>query len=140
MSFNCELCKAIVKKSYFNNISNICPICDNEIKRKEEIKHNIYEKECYKLIPKDYNYNGHDLKHNKYYYSQILIRIQSNIPKKISNMEHWQLSQQLNKIKLKLNKYIIKDLIKFVIEYTDQQFEYIIKSNNYKLYPIHYLT
>jgi hypothetical protein len=46
----------------------------------------------------------------------------------------------MNKIKLELNKYIIKDLIKFVIEYTDQQFEYDVQMKHNNSFPIHYLT
>jgi hypothetical protein len=140
MSIKCELCNATFKKSYFKNISSICPICDNENKKREEIKHELYQKECLKLIPKDYKFDGYELRFNNYYYSQILTRINCSIPQRFLKMEHWQLSQEINKIKLELNKFIIKDLIKFVIEYTDQQFEYCIKMKDYATYPIHYLT
>jgi hypothetical protein len=140
MSIKCDLCNATFKKSYFKNISSICPICDNEIKRREEIKHELLEKKAKALIPNNYNFDIADLRHNKYCYRQALTRIQCSIPQRLIKISHWQLSQEINKIKLELNKYIIKDLIKFVIEYTDQQFEYDVKMKHENSYPIHYLT
>jgi hypothetical protein len=140
MSIKCELCNATFKKSYFKNISSICPICDNEIKRREDIKHELQEKKAKALIPNNYKIDIADLRHNKYCYRQALTRIQCSIPERLIKISHWQLSQEINKIKLELNKYIIKDLIKFVIEYTDQQFEYDVKMKHENSYPIHYLT
>lgn len=138
--FKCELCNVELKKYYFENVRSICGKCHYKIQCAEDIKHELLEQKCKALIPSDYKIDYADLRHNKYCYRQALTRIQCSIPKRITIMPHWQLSIEINKIKLELNKYIIKDLIKFVIEYTDQQFEYDVKMKHENSYPIHYLT
>ena len=140
MSFKCDLCNVELKKYYFENVRTICGKCHYKIECAEDIKHELLEKKAKALIPNNYNFDIADLRHNKYCYRQALTRIQCSIPSRLIKISHWQLSQELNKIKLELNKYIIKDLIKFVIEYTDQQFEYNVKMKHENSYPIHYLT
>ena len=138
--YKCDLCNVELKKYYFENVRTICGKCHYKIQCAEDIKHELLEQKCKALIPSDYKIDYADLRHNKYCYRQALTRIQCSIPKRITIMPHWQLSIEINKIKLELNKYIIKDLIKFVIEYTDQQFEYDVKMKHENSYPIHYLT
>jgi len=140
MSFKCDLCNVELKKHYFENVRTICGKCHYKQECAEDIKHELLEQKAKTLIPADYKFDIADLRHNKYCYRQALIRIQCNIPQRIINMAQWQLSQEINKIKLELNKYIIKDLIKFVIEYTDQQFEYDVQMKHNNSFPIHYLT
>jgi hypothetical protein len=143
MSFACDLCNATFKKSYFKNISSICPICDNEIKRREEIKHELQENKAKAFIPNNYKIDLADLRHNKYCYRQALIRIQCSIPERLIKISHWQLSQEINKIKLELKlsskDKLYSDLINIIIGYTAQQFEYDVKMKNENSFPIHYL-
>ena len=136
----CELCNVELKKYYFENVRTICGKCHYKIECAEDIKHELQEKKAKALIPNNYNFDIADLRHNKYCYRQALTRIQCSIPERLIKISHWQLSIEINKIKLELDKFIIKDLIKFVIEYTDQQFEYDVKMKHENSYPIHYLT
>ena len=112
MSFKCDLCNVELKKYYFENVRTICGKCHYKQECAEDIKHELLEQKAKTLIPADYKFDIADLRHNKYCYRQALIRIQCNIPQRIINMAQWQLSQEINKIKLELNNYIIKDLIK----------------------------
>jgi hypothetical protein len=138
--YKCDLCNVELKKYYFENVRTICGKCHYKIKCAEDIKHELLEQKCKVLIPNDYKIDYADLRCNKYFYRQNLTRYQCSIPSRLIKISQWQLSQELSKIKLELNKFIIKDLIKFVIEYTDQQFEYDVKMKHNNSFPIHYLT
>ena len=144
MSIKCELCNATFKKSYFKNISSICPICDNEIKKREDIKHELQENKAKAIIPSEYKFDYTDIRSNKYFYRQNLTRYQCRIPNRLIKISHWQLSQEINKIKLELKQSskdkLYNDLINIIIEYTDQQFEYDVQMKHNNSFPIHYLT
>jgi hypothetical protein len=138
--YKCDLCNIELKKNYFENVRTICGKCHYKQECAEDIKHELLEQKAKALIPANYNFDIHDLRYNKFCYRQALTRIQCSIPDRLIKISHWQLSIEINKIKLILNKYIIKDLIKFVLEYTDQQFEYDVKMKHNNSFPIHYLT
>ena len=138
--YNCELCNIELKKYYFENVRTICGKCNYKKECAEDIKHELLEHRALNLLPSNYKLDLTYFRNNKYFYRQSLIRYQCSIPERLIKISHWQLSQELNKIKLELNKYIIKDLIKFVIQYTDQQFEYDVQMKHNNSFPIHYLT
>jgi len=138
--YNCELCNIELKKYYFENVRTICGKCHYKQECAEDIKHELLEHRALNLLPSDLKLDLTYFRNNKYFYRQSLIRYQCSIPERLIKISHWQLSQEINKIKLELNKYIIKDLIKFVIEYTDQQFEYDVQMKHNNSFPIHYLT
>jgi len=138
--FECELCNIELKKYYFENVRTICGKCHYKQECAEDIKHELLEHRALNLLPSDLKLDLTYFRNNKYFYRQSLIRYQCSIPERLIKISHWQLSQEINKIKLELNKYIIKDLIKFVIEYTDQQFEYDVQMKHNNSFPIHYLT
>jgi hypothetical protein len=138
--FKCDLCNVELKKYYFENVRTICGKCHYKIECAEDIKHELQENKAKALIPSEYKFDYTDIRCNKYFYRQNLTRYQCSIPTRLIKISHWQLSQEINKIKLELNKYIIKDLIKFVLEYTDQQFEYDVQMKHNNSFPIHYLT
>ena len=136
----CDLCNVELKKYYFENVRTICGKCHYKIECAEDIKHELLEHRALNLLPSDLKLDLTYFRNNKYFYRQSLIRYQCSIPERLIKISHWQLSQEINKIKLELNKYIIKDLIKFVLEYTDQQFEYDVQMKHNNSFPIHYLT
>jgi hypothetical protein len=140
MTFNCELCNIELKKYYFENVRTICGKCNYKKECAEDIKHDLLEHRALNLLPSNYKLDLTYFRNNKYFYRQSLIRYQCSIPERLIKISHWQLSQELNKIKLELNKYIIKDLIKFVIQYTDQQFEYDVQMKHNNSFPIHYIS
>ena len=138
--YKCDLCNVELKKYYFENVRTICGKCHYKIQCAEDIKHELLEQKCKALIPSDYKIDCSDIRCNKYFYRQNLMRYQCSIPLRLIKISHWELSQELNKIKLELNKYIIKDLVNIIIGYTDQQFEYDVQMKHNNSFPIHYLT
>lgn len=138
--YKCDLCNVELKKYYFENVRTICGKCHYKIECAEDIKHELLENKAKALIPSDYYYCNSDIRCNKYFYRQNLMRAQCSIPLRLIKISHWQLSQELNKIKLELNKYNIKDLVNIIIGYTDQQFEYDVQMKHNNSFPIHYLT
>jgi len=138
--YKCDLCNVELKKYYFENVRTICGKCHYKIECAEDIKHQLQENKAKALIPSEYKFDYTDIRCNKYFYRQNLTRYQCSIPWRLIKISHWQLSQELNKIKLELNKYIVKDLINIIIGYTDQQFEYDVQMKHNNSFPIHYLT
>lgn len=134
----CDLCNGyykIAKEVHIN--SRYCK--DNNIIENAKIEQ--HEKECEKLIPIDHKYKSiHELRYNKFYYSQTLTRVLCLIPERLTEMEYTKIVKEIKRIKKRFNKYLIKDLIKIVIDYTDQEFEHKIKFMEYNKIPIHYLS
>jgi hypothetical protein len=137
--FKCELCNIELKKYYFENVRTICGKCHYKQECAEDIKHELQENKAKALIPSEYKFDYSDIRCNKYFYRQNLTRYQCSIPSRLIKISHWQLSQELNKIKLQLNKVLVKDLINIIIGYTDQQFEYDVQMKHNNSFPIHYL-
>lgn len=134
----CELCNSYYKteKEVHMN-SNYCKY--NNIIENAKIEQN--EKACKKLIPSDYQYKSiHELRYNKFYYSQTLTRVICAIPERLTNMEYIHIVKEVKKIKKRIKKYLIKDIINIILEYTDQEFEHKIKLSEYNKIPINYLT
>ncbi len=142
--FNCELCNIELKKNYFENVRTICGKCHYKQECAEDIKHELLEQKAKALIPANYNFDIHDLRYNKFCYRQALIRYHCSIPDRLIKISHWQLSMEINKIRLELKQSskdkLYNDLINIIIGYTDQQFEYNVKMKHESSYPIHYLT
>lgn len=71
----CELCDNYYKNDKEVHINSI--LCkDNNIIENAKIEE--HEKECQKLIPKDYKYKSiHEVKYDKFYYSKILSKIKN---------------------------------------------------------------
>lgn len=135
----CELCNSYYKTDIEVHMNSIyCK--DNNIIENAKIEQ--HEKACKKLIPNDtkYKYSIHELRYNKFYYSQILTRVTCSIPERLTDMEYTKIVKEIKRIKKRLNKYLIKDLVNIIIGYTDQEFEHKIKLSEYKKIPIHYLT
>jgi hypothetical protein len=141
--FKCDLCDVELKKYYFENVRTICGKCHYKIECAEDIKHELQENKAKALIPIDYKFDYSDIRCNKYFYRQNLTRYQCSIPSRLIKISHWQLSQEINKIKLELKlsskDKLYSDLINIIIGYTDQQFEYDVKMKHENSYPIHYL-
>jgi len=139
----CDLCNIELKKYYFENVRTICGKCHYKQECAEDIKHELLENKAKAFIPNDYKFDIADLRNNKYCYRQALTRIQCSIPERLIKISHWELSQELNKIKLELKQSskdkLYSDLINIIIGYTDQQFEYDVQMNHNNSFPIHYL-
>jgi hypothetical protein len=138
--FKCELCNIELKKYYFENVRTICGKCHYKQECAEDIKHELLEHRALNLLPSNYKLDLTYFRNNKYFYRQALIRYQCSIPERLIKICHWQLSQEINNIKLQLNKVLVKDLINIIIGYTDQQFEYDVQMKHNNSFPIHYLT
>jgi len=142
--YNCELCNIELKKYYFENVRTICGKCHYKQECAEDIKHELLEHRALNLLPSDLKLDLTYFRNNKYFYRQALIRYQCSIPERLIKISHWQLSQEINKIKLELKQSskdkLYNDLINIIIEYTDQQFEYDVQMKHNNSFPIHYLT
>ena len=142
--FKCDLCNVELKKYYFENVITMCGKCHYKIECAEDIKHELQENKAKALIPSEYKFDYSDIRCNKYFYRQNLTRYQCSIPMRLIKISHWQLSQEINKIKLELKQSskdkIYNDLINIIIGYTDQQFEYDVQMKHNNSFPIHYLT
>jgi hypothetical protein len=140
----CDLCNVELKKYYFENVRTICGKCNYKKECAEDIKHELLEHRALNLLPSDYKLDLTYFRNNKYFYRQSLIRYQCSIPERLIKICHWQLSQELNKIKLELKQSskdkLYSDLINIIIGYTDQQFEYDVQMKHNDSFPIHYLT
>jgi hypothetical protein len=134
----CELCNSYYKTDKEVHINSIyCK--DNNIIENDKIEQ--HEKACKKLIPKDHKYQSiHELRYNKFYYSQTLTRVICSIPERLTNIEYIHIVKEIKKIKKRFNKYLIKDLVNVIIEYTDHEFEHKIKFMEYNKIPINYLS
>ena len=134
----CELCNGYYKTDKEVHINSIyCK--DNNIIENAKIEQ--HEKACEKLIPKDHKYKSiHELRYNKFYYSQTLTRVICSIPERLTNMQYVHIVKEIKRIKKRFNKYLIKDLVNIIIGYTDQEFEHKIKLSEYNKIPINYLT
>ena len=133
--YKCKLCPNILSKYI---ASSICGNCDCDLSIKRYVKNTNEEDKCKALIPKDYKFDYVNNGCNKYYYREALTKIQFSIPKLISKMPLTQLIQEIREIKLKLNKFLVKDLLNIVIGYTDQLLEYDMRQHRIKEYPIRY--
>jgi hypothetical protein len=121
----CDLCNSYYKTDKDVHINSIYCKENNII---ENAKIEQHEKKCKKLIPREYKYKSiHELSYNKFYYSQTLTRLLCLIPERLIEMEYTKIVKEIKIIKKRFNKYLIKDLVNIIIEYTDHEFEHKIK-------------
>ena len=93
----CELCNSYYKTDIEVHMNSIyCK--DNNIIENAKIEQ--HEKACEKLIPNDHKYKSiHELRYNKFYYSQTLTRVICSIPERLTNMEYTKIVKEVKLIK-----------------------------------------